>query len=371
MDPNTGLKNTVLDISQNSPFLPTTDQSFNLQFDFSSHGNPQGGCAGLALHPLFLDPVTPKNYVYVSYIHTYVSGTIGGSTAVYFTNRLVRFTYNTTTSLLESPVALCDTLPGSSDHNSQRMIVAPVGGTYYLFYASGDMGSGQYTNLIRPIKSQNPDSYEGKILRFNLESDGDANEWIPNDNPFGSSSAVWSTGIRNNQGFAYANINGTDYLYGSSHGPFSDDEINIIEKGKNYGHPLVIGYSTDANYDGARAGPSNGSLPAITSESANATAIGTTYQDPIFCFYPAPQGNTATSGSIQYIYIQVYLGNGANGSCPSEVPSGLDIYTNTIIPGWKNSLVSGALKWGRLMREKLNTNGTAIIPTSVQDTISY
>jgi hypothetical protein len=251
------------------------------------------------------------------------------------------------------------------------MIIAPVGGTYYLFYASGDMGSGQYTNLVRPIKSQNPDSYEGKILRFNLESDGDANEWIPNDNPFGSGSAVWSTGIRNNQGFAYANINGTDYLYGSSHGPFSDDEINIIEKGKNYGHPLVIGYSTDANYDGARAGPSNGSLPAITSESANATAIGTSYKDPIFCFYPASKGTTSTSGTIQYIYNQVNIGNGGNGAWPSEAPSGLDIYTNTIIPGWKNSLVSGALKWGRLMREKLNASGTAIIPTNGGDTISY
>ncbi len=56
------------------------------------------------------------------------------------------------------------------------------------------------------------DSYEGKILRFNLEpdSDGDVtvpNAWIPNDNPYntllGKQSAVYSIGIRNNQGFAY------------------------------------------------------------------------------------------------------------------------------------------------------------------------
>ncbi|MFC0774112.1 PQQ-dependent sugar dehydrogenase [Terrimonas alba] len=375
MDPNTGLKSTVLDISQNSPFLPVADQSFNLQFNFSGQGNPQGGLAGLALHPNFMHATTPKNYVYLSYIHTYVS-TAANNGGIFFTNRLVRFTYNTTTGLLESPVSLCDTLPGSSDHNSQRMIIAPVSGTYYLFYAEGDMGSGQYTNLSRAINAQNMSSYEGKILRFNLEADGDAgtlDKWIPNDNPFNGTaqSAVWSSGIRNNQGFAYANINGTDYLYGSSHGPFSDDELNIIERGKNYGHPIVIGYSSDGNYDGAKAGPSNGSLPAITSESANAATIGSSYKDPIFTFYSAPKGTTTTTGTIQYIYNQVNSGNGANGDWPSEAPSGMDIYTNSFIPGWKNSLLLGLLKGGKAIRLKLSTTGATIASTAGSDTVGY
>ena len=364
MDPNTGLKNTVLDISQNSPFLSSADQSFNLQFNFSGQGNPQGGCAGLALHPLFLDPVTPKNFVYLSYIHTY-NYTAASSGGVFFTNRIVRFTYNTTTGFLENPVSLCDTLPGSSDHNSQRMIIAPVGGTYYLFYASGDMGGGQYSNLNRTIKSQDQNSYEGKILRFNLEPV--SGSWIPNDNPFGSSSAVWSTGIRNNQGFAYTTINGTGYLYGSSHGPYSDDEINIIEGGKNYGHPLVVGYSSDGNYDGAAVGPSNGSAPSITSEASNASAIGSGYKDPIFTFYSAPKGNTTTPNTIQYMWTN----NPPNSGWPSEAPSGLDVYTNTIIPGWKNSLVSSALKWGRLVRLKLNSTGTGVQSINGQDTATY
>jgi PQQ-dependent dehydrogenase (s-GDH family) len=365
MDPNTGQKNTVLDISKDSYFLPSADRTFNLQFDFSGQGNPQGGCAGLALHPLFLDPVTPKNYVYLSYIHTYDSTSVISSGGVFFTNRIVRFTYNTTTGFLESPVSVCDTLPGSSDHNSQRMIIAPVSGTYYLFYASGDMGGGQYSNLKRTIKSQNQNSYEGKILRFNLEPV--SGSWIPSNNPFGSNSAVWATGIRNNQGFAYATINGTGYLYGSSHGPYSDDEINIIESGKNYGHPLVIGYSSDGNYDGAAAGPSNGSAPPITSESSNATAIGTSYKDPIFTFYPALKGNTTTANTIQHIWTN----NPANSGWPSEAPSGLDVYTNTIIPGWKNSLVSSALKWGRLVRLKLNSAGTGVQSINGQDTATY
>ncbi len=375
MNPATGLKSTILDISQNSPFLPAAEQSFNLQFNFSGQGSPQGGLAGMALHPNFLNATTPKNYVYLSYIHTYVS-TAASDGGVFFTNRIVRFTFNTITGLLESPVSLCDTLPGSSDHNSQRMIIAPVGGTNYLFYAAGDMGAGQFSNLNRTSKCQNITAYEGKILRFNLEDDGDGgtlDKWIPNDNPFNSTSqnAVWSTGMRNNQGFAYAAINGTDYIYGSSHGPFSDDEINIIERGKNYGHPLVIGYSADGNYNDAKAGLSTGSLPFITSESANAATIGSTYKDPIFTFYSPAKGTTSTTGTVQYIYNQFNSGNGANAGWPSEAPSGLDIYTNSFIPGWKNSLVSAALKWGRLLRLKLNTAGNSISATEGQDTVSY
>ena len=74
VDPSTGTKTTVLDISQGSTFLPLADRTFNLQFNFSAQGNPQGGLAGLALHPDFMSTTTtPKNYVYISYIHTFIS----------------------------------------------------------------------------------------------------------------------------------------------------------------------------------------------------------------------------------------------------------------------------------------------------------
>ncbi|HET7896939.1 MAG TPA: PQQ-dependent sugar dehydrogenase, partial [Flavisolibacter sp.] len=169
MDPANGVKVTVLDVSQNSTFLPATDRGFNVQFSTSQNPWPQGGFAGMAIHPKFLDPVSPKNYIYVSYVHSYVKTvTSPASGGIFFKNRVVRFTYNTSTGKLESPVSLCDTLPGSSDHNSQRMIIAPVNGTDYLFYASGDMGAGQYDNTYRANKAQITASYEGKILRFNL-----------------------------------------------------------------------------------------------------------------------------------------------------------------------------------------------------------
>lgn len=367
MDPANGARSLVLDISQNSTFFTApADQAFNVQFASNQNPWPQGGMAGLAIHPNFMHPTTPENFVYVSYVHSYNGGS--SPNGIFFTNRLVRFTYNTSTNRLESPVALCDTLPGSNDHNSQRAIIAPVAGTNYLFYASGDMGSGQFSNISRPQKAQNISSYEGKILRFNLVPDGDANayqQWIPNNN-LDPLSAVWATGMRNNQGFAYDTTNGI--LYGSSHGPYSDDEINIIEANRNYGHPLVIGYVNDANYDNSSAGANTTNTNGIiTSEVANAAAIGVSYKDPLFSAYAPPAGNTTTAGTIRYIYTN----NPPNGTWPSEGWSGLDIYKNTVVPGWKNSLVVSSLKWGRVLRLKLGAAGTTIVPTAGADTVSY
>jgi trimeric autotransporter adhesin len=373
MDPNTGARTTVLDLGWNSNFFTSAaDRNFNLKYELAIV-NPQGGMAGMAIHPKFLDATTPKNYVYVSYVQSYGGGS--SPSGIFYVTTVARFTYNTGTAKLESPVFLCDTLPGSSDHNSQRMIIKPVGGVDYLFYAVGDMGAGQFGNAMRTIKSQQLNSYEGKILRFNLESDGDAGlqAWIPNDNPFnvtlGLQSAVWARGIRNNQGFAYDTAN--DILYGSSHGPFSDDEINIIESGKNYGHPLVIGYAADDNANGTTAGASPNmnpahpsSCPVITDESNNATALGAAYKDPLFAGYP----NSVAFPSLNTLWNTT---SGANAQWPSEGWSGLDLYTHTLIPGWKQSLVAASLKWGRLVKIRLNGAGTALAPIGGTDTISY
>ncbi|MEP7280056.1 MAG: PQQ-dependent sugar dehydrogenase [Bacteroidota bacterium] len=381
VSPVSGAKRMILDISQSSTFLPLADRTFNLQFNFSGKGNPQGGLAGLAIHPDFMNATLPQKYVYVSYIHLYVNTvTTPANGGVIFTNSVVRFHYNTTTGLLENPVTICDTLPGSSDHNSQRMIIAPVNGVKYLFYAQGDMGAGQFGNANRTNNAQNISSYEGKILRFNLEPDGDADptdEWIPNDNPFNTTSpakqsAIWSLGIRNNQGFAFANINGVDHLYGSSHGPFSDDEMNIIKRSANYGHPLVIGFSSDGNYDGSGAGSTgtNGVLPIIGSEVTNAAGLAN-YTDPIYCFYAAAKGTTGgATNTVQRMWYDFNHGSQGNGAWPSEAPSGLDIYTKSIIPGWKNSLLLGSLKGGKVIRLQLNSTGDGVL-ASPNDTINY
>jgi trimeric autotransporter adhesin len=386
MDPSNGNKVQVLDLSLGGGFSPS---SFRRTFSINQNPWPQGGLAGLAIHPHFMKSPSPKKYVYISYTRSYDSVSVTSNGGIFFTNSIVRFTYNTTTGLLDNPEVICDTLPGSNDHNSQRMIIAPVGSTYYLFYAQGDMGAGQFSNLVRANKAQDTSSYEGKILRFNLEEDGDAgmlDKWIPNDNPFNSGpvqSAVWVTGIRNSQGFAYDSVR--HILYSAQHGPFSDDEINIIERAKNYGHPRVIGYSWDHNYDSAKAGPSNSKLPFITDEYKYAhDTIGTAgYGEPIYSFYPAAKGNTITPSSsplwsVQYIYSnQTYPGPPSSGSAQnlnnfwySEGISGLGLYNNSTIPGWKNSLLATALKGGKIQRLKLSSDGMSVIKTAPYDTVA-
>lgn len=386
MDPNTGVKQTVLDLASNSTFYSlAADIAFYCQFD-PYVTNAQGGLAGLALHPNFLDgTANEKNWVYISYIRS-------SSSAALFTNRLARFTYNKTTHRLESPISLCDTLPGSNDHNSQRIIIAPVtvGGPKYLFYGSGDMGAGQGSsyNRARTIKSQFPNSYEGKILRFNLDVDLDAgtrDKWIPNDNPYntmlGVQSAVWNIGQRNNQGFAYDSLK--NILYGSSHGAYSDDEINIHLANRNYGHPLIGGYYWDGNYDGTTTPSTSTSISAgapFPTNSGNSTCppIGSEanrkieidgngnglYKDPLFSGYPGP-----LTGSLSVKTI--WQTNPGNADWPSEGWSGLDLYTHTIIPGWKGSLIASGLKWGRLIKLKLDSDGDSVVHSGGKDTVTF
>lgn len=399
MDPNTGSKTTVLDLNSASPDLSAWGadslRAVNLtstsNWNTSANSWPQGGLAGLAIHPNFGDG-TGHDFVYISYVHRYLS-TASGSAGIFFRNKIVRFTYNNGTGKLGAPAVVCDTIPGGQDHNSQRMIIAPVtaGGTSYLFYASGDMGAGQYANRMRPQNAQNIDSYEGKILRFNLEpdSDGDVtvpNAWIPNNNPYNTllakQSAVYSTGIRNNQGFTYDTL--TNKLYGSSHGPYSDDEINVIEGFRNYGHPLIQGF-VDGNYNGNTVSGTNTSVsagapytdnlgvsscPPIGNEATNKATIDASgkglYKDPLFSAY------AASAATVLNIW-QTNPGN-ANPApgWPTEAWAGLDLYSHKLIPGWKRSLVAASLKWGRLVRLKLNDDGTATVPQNkTTDTVTY
>ena len=243
------------------------------------------------------------------------------------------------------------------------------------------MGAGQFSNRDRPNKAQNHLSYEGKILRYNLESDGDPGlaAWVPNSNPYSPTSAVYSIGMRNNQGFAYDTS--LNILYGSSHGPYSDDEINAIEGFKNYGHPRVIGMAADGNYNGNPVAGTITSLsagaawtdnsgvsscPPVGDEVANRIAIdaGTTglYKDPFFTAYPSTNAGIRT----------IWQTNPGNGGWPSEGWSGLDLYSHKLIPGWKRSLVATSLKWGRLVRLKVGPAGTTTMPANnLSDTISY
>ena len=106
----------------------------------------------------------------------------------------------------------------------------------YLYYSNGDKGS-------RPDNAQELDNAHGKIHR--IHDDGR----IPEDNPFvktaGAVKSIWTYGNRNPQGMVYDATN--NRLWAVEHGPKGGDELNLIQKGKNYGWPVI---TYGINYDG-------------------------------------------------------------------------------------------------------------------------
>ncbi len=287
----------------------------------------QDGLMGLALHPQFLSGMP---YVYISYTYQSLSSTVRKT-------RIARYTYNLLNQTLESPVTILQDIPGSNDHNSARIAIGP---DLKLYYSVGDMGAGQFDNINRVNNAQNISIYEGKILRLNTEPDG-AGSWIPADNPFGN--AVYSVGHRNPQGLVWGNVNGIDILYSDEHGPFSDDEINIIDAGRNYGWPNVIGWC-DGNYNGRTTGGY-----AMVNEQNNCNTLNV--KEPVRSLFPV--ANPPSGGD--------------NMLWPSVGPSGSEFYGSTSIPGWQNSLLVANLKKGTVSRYKLSNDGQSII----SDTIHY
>ncbi|WP_130905600.1 MULTISPECIES: PQQ-dependent sugar dehydrogenase [unclassified Pseudomonas] len=117
------------------------------------------------------------------------------------------------------------------NHFGSRLVFDRDG---YLFITLGE-------NNDRPT-AQDLDKLQGKVVR--IYPDGK----VPDDNPFVGQSGVrpeiWSYGVRNPQGAALNPWTGT--LWENEHGPRGGDEINVIERGKNYGWPLAthgINYS--------------------------------------------------------------------------------------------------------------------------------
>lgn len=241
--------------------------------------NNEGGLLGMVLHPDF----SSSPYVYVAY--NYNSGG--------YKEKVVRFTY--TGSGLVSPVTIIENISASSIHNGCRMVFTGTGAGLKLFITTGDA-----SNTSLP---QNTSSPNGKILRLNPDGT------IPADNPV-PGNPYWSFGHRNPQGLVYAN----GILYSSEHGPSTDDEINIIEKGRNYGWPNVAGYC-----DG-------------TGEQT--FCLANNVKEPIKAW------------------------------TPTTAACGLDYYNAALIPQWKASLLMVALKDARLYQMKLSADAKTITETN-------
>jgi len=361
------------------------DLSSLATFDYYDMPNnypaPQGGLMGLAIHPQLL---SGKPYVYVAMVYDVYAQTgspnnsnCSGSGSVsneacYYKTKIIRYTYNTVSHSLGSAVTVIDGLMGSNDHNSGRLKISPVtesDGQYHLYYSIGDQGAGQFNNGFRTNNAQNRDVYEGKILRLNTEVDGDVddgayNRWIPNDNPFtnsvsGKVNAVFTYGHRNAQGLVWAHVGSQYILYNSEHGDKSDDEVNALQAGSNYGWPKVAGMCDD-NYNDTDANPNNDKLANQTIHEEHSFCNTNNVQEPLFSFFNVAGNKIPSSGASNYTW-------------PTIAPSSIDYYDKVYIPGWTNSLLVTSLKLG-MYRLKLKSDGSAVDSSStaqITDTIPY
>ena len=306
----------------------------------------QDGLMGLALHP---DLLTRKgrDYVYVSYTYDRDAGT-----NVERRLRVRRYTYDPATTTLHSPFDLLDNLPAHDDHGGARMA---IGHDRKLYLSRGDNGSNWLSNYCNPIRSQDVptadqvrardwNNYQGKILRMELDGS------IPTDNPLfaGTRSHVYAVGLRNVQGLV---VGPTGLLYASDHGPTTDDEVNIIEAGRNYGWPHVAGFKDDRAYDYMNWSASTSTpcqslkfdrvtAPASVPRSHESAWNDPTFAPPIATFFTVPSGyDVATLGAA------------------TIAPAGIDIYTSPAIPGWAHSVLVTGMRTGATYRVKLAADG--------------
>lgn len=217
---------------------------------------------------------------------------------------LVRFKLNGNQATSIEKIFQTKTPDTWGGHFGGRIVFDKAG---YLYLSIGEGGSGtrggaNSTNL----NAQDTKSDWGKVHR--MTDDGK----VPADNPVlpgnDKPTTVFTYGHRNPQGLAYDPVN--NRVWETEHGPKGGDELNLIEAGKNYGWPLV---SYGINYDGS-----------TISEDPKKPGI----EDP-----------------------KTYW-------VPSKAPSGLCYVTSDKFPGWKGSLLSGALAHQYLAR--ITLEGTSV-----------
>jgi glucose/arabinose dehydrogenase len=214
----------------------------------------ESGLMSVALHPQF----ATNHLLYLSYAFKASDGQ---------RVRVVR--YRETPSGFAERSVIIDNIPAAANHAGCRLRFGPDN---KLYITTGDATERELAQRL--------DSLAGKILRVN--DDGT----VPADNPFvGQQNArpeIWSYGHRNSQGIDWQPD--TNLLFETEHGPSGfdgpggGDEVNIIEKGKNYGWPVIHHRQTRAGME----------APLLEYTPACAPASGMFYRGPAF---PQFRGN--------------------------------------------------------------------------------
>ncbi|MEA1063956.1 glucose/sorbosone family PQQ-dependent dehydrogenase [Erwinia sp. HR93] len=312
------------------------------------HIGPQHeGLLGLALSPTFMQK-EGDNYVYAAY--TYMEGEQEHA-------KIVRLEYSPDTHKLSNETTVLAGFPAGSDHNGGRLRFGPDG---KLYYSIGEQGHNQGAHWCEEIQAQRTptqdelgkkdySSYAGKVLRLNTDGS------IPDDNPTieGVKSHVFTYGHRNPQGLVFVGKN----LYSTEQGPSSDDELNKLEAGGNYGWPHVAGFRDDQGY--AYANYSKAANCKALTYDANYIPDGVPVQKetdwnapnfkaPLKTFYTVRSGynfRDAQCDKLSYL------------CWPTIAPSSVGYYpADGVIKEWRNSLLITSLKNGALYRVPLNAD---------------
>ncbi len=316
----------------------------------------QDGLLGLAFHPEFL---RGSDFVYVAFTYDDAAGP-----ALARRLGVRRYRYDQAAGALVDPVNVLLGLPTHDDHVGGRIAISP---DRKLHLTIGDQGSNFGGNRCNPNRAQqlptaaevaarNWTAYQGKTLRMELDGS------IPADNPVigGVRSHVFTVGHRNPLGLAFGP---GGRLYESEHGPSSDDEVNLLEGGRNYGWPNVAGHKDDKAYTFANWSASapqacaslppggGNTIPPSVPQQTESSWTHPQFMPPLQTFFTVENGFDFRQGATM-------------------APGGIDVYTGTSIPGWKNSLLALSLLRGVAFKMMLSPDGrsTAGPPLAVLKT---
>jgi PQQ-dependent dehydrogenase (s-GDH family) len=315
----------------------------------------QDGLLGMALHPALLRG-KGLDYVFVAYTYDRDPGP-----GVTRRHRIRRYTYDVGSLTLKAPTDILADLPAHDDHGGGRLAVGRDG---TLYFTLGDLGSNFLANFCNPNRAQDlPGAdqvrardwslYQGKILRMNLDGS------IPVDNPVlaGVRSHIYTYGHRNPQGLA---VGPGGMLYASEHGPGTDDEVNLIAAGKNYGWPHVAGFKDDQAYAYANWSAS-APTPCRALKFDSLKAAPSVPQDKESAWHhPDFVAPLATLFTVPAGYDFAAFGNA------TVAPAGIDVYAASAIPNWATSILVTGMRTGAVYRLKLSPDGRTVAGAPVE-----
>jgi len=186
----------------------------------------------------------------------------------------------------------------ATSQSGARIAIDPKDGN--LFVSVGDRSTGDPI----PLQAQQRDTHLGKIVHITPEG-----KPAPG-NPALGLPEVWSMGHRTPQGLAFAP---DGRLWETEHGPRGGDELNLIEKGKNYGWPVIV---HGINYPGTKIGEAIVEKPGLEQPRY--------YWDPVIA------------------------------------PSGLVFYQGNLFPSWKTSVLIGGLAGQAIFRVELGKDDKVV-----------